>query len=71
MDLDHFNNDEKSSLSRSIMKKEKLMIDVTQMRQIINLDCSLGPTDSRMTSRVCKKDLDRKKTRNLSTEELV
>ena len=54
-DLDRFNNDEKSPLSRSIMKKEKLMIDVTQMRQIINLDCSLGPTDSRMTSRFCKK----------------
>jgi hypothetical protein len=31
------------------------MIDVTQMRQIINLDCSLGPTDSRMTLRFCKK----------------
>ena len=54
-DLDRFNNDEKSPLSRSIMKKEKWMIDVTQKRQIMDLDCSLGPTDSRMTSRFCKK----------------
>ena len=29
--------------------------DVTQKRQIINLDCSLRPRDSRMTSRFCKK----------------
>ena len=29
--------------------------DVTQKRQIINLDCSLRPTDSCMTSRFCKK----------------
>jgi hypothetical protein len=54
-DLDRFNNDEKSPLSRSIMKKENWMIDVTEKRHILDLDCSLGPTDSRMTSRFCKK----------------
>ena len=54
-DLDRFNNGEKSPLSRSIIKKENWMIDVTEKRHILDLDCYLGPTDSRMTSRVCKK----------------
>jgi hypothetical protein len=53
--LDHFNNGEKSPLSRSIMKKENWMIDVTEKRHILDLDCSLGPTDSHMTSSFCKK----------------
>jgi hypothetical protein len=39
-DLDRFNNGEKLPLSRSIMKKENWMIDVTEKRHILDLDCS-------------------------------
>ena len=55
MDLDESHNGEISSLLGSWWEWFFFEEDVTQKHQIINLDCSLCPRHSRMTSRFCKK----------------